>query len=184
MHFVVAPLAPISNNYTVRIGSHGSRDPDRSEAGRSWRRVDTAAASASRLQANEQVTTMCPYTSKWSISGQLTRHQILQIQLLLLLTLVAQADSRAGQQNGSQETGANACPGHNVRPIIGHLSIIAQHLEEHTSVKYSKECERDRDLVTHRVPLLVVILANDFLLLKELDRMPETHCTSGQQAGN
>lgn len=55
MHFVVvAPLtslaSPISNNYTVRIASHGSRDPDRSEAGRSWRRADTAAAFASRLQ--------------------------------------------------------------------------------------------------------------------------------------
>lgn len=58
MHFVVvvvvAPLTslapPISNNYTVRIASHGSRDPDRSEAGRSWRRADTGAAFASRLQ--------------------------------------------------------------------------------------------------------------------------------------
>lgn len=32
--------------------------------------------------------------------------------------------------------------------------------------------------------MLVVILADDFLLLKELDRVPNTHGTSGQQAGD
>jgi len=36
-----------------------------------------------------------------NIRQQLTRHQILQIQLFLLLTLIAQADSGSGQQNGS-----------------------------------------------------------------------------------
>lgn len=121
--------------------------------------------------------------------GKLTGHQVLQIQLLLLLTLVAQADRSAGQQNGSQQTSTDACPGHNVRPIIDDLSVVAQYLnmEEHTLVttrcrERGREWERGR--VTHRVPLLVVILANDFLLLKELDRMPKTHCASGQQTGN
>lgn len=117
--------------------------------------------------------------------GKLTGHQVLQIQLLLLLTLVAQADRSAGQQNGSQQTRTDACPGHNVRPIIDDLSVVSQYLnmEEHT-LDTTRERENARGRVTHRVPLLVVILANDFLLLKELDRMPKTHCASGQQTGN
>lgn len=143
MHFVVvAPLtslaSPISNNYTVRIASHGSRDPDRSEAGRSWRRADTAAAFASRLQeeTKENKRKLQQHIYGAGGRGKLTGHQVLQIQLLLLLTLVAQADRSAGQQNGSQQTSTDACPGHNVRPIIDDLSVVAQYLnmEEHTLV--------------------------------------------------
>lgn len=191
MHFVVvAPLTslapPISNNYTVRIASHGSRDPDRSEAGRSWRRADTAAAFASRLQ-EETRGNKRKSQQLVDIDGGIgtpTGHQVLQIQLLLLLTLVAQADCSAGQQNGSQQASADTSPGHNVRPIIDDLGVVAQYLEmeEHT-LDTSRGRERG-ERVTHRIPLLVVILANDFLLLKELDRMPKTHCASGQQTGN
>lgn len=158
MHFVVvAPLtslaSPISNNYTVRIASHGSRDPDRSEAGRSWRRADTAAAFASRLQEetkeNERKLQQHLYGAGGGGLGRekLTGHQVLQIQLLLLLTLVAQADRSAGQQNGSQQTSTDACPGHNVRPIIDDLSVVAQYLnmEEHTlDTTRGRERERGR----------------------------------------
>lgn len=79
--------------------------------------------------------------------GKLTGHQVLQIQLLLLLTLVAQADRSAGQQNGSQQTSTDACPGHNVRPIIDDLSVVAQYLnmEEHTlDTRTTRGRERER----------------------------------------
>lgn len=157
MHFVVvAPLtslaSPISNNYTVRIASHGSRDPDRSEAGRSWRRADTAAAFASRLQeeTKENKRELQQHIYGAGGRGKLTGHQVLQIQLLLLLTLVAQADRSAGQQNGSQQTSTDACPGHNVRPIIDDLSVVAQYLnmEEHTldtRTTRGREMERMRE---------------------------------------
>lgn len=152
MHFVVvAPLTslapPISNNYTVRIASHGSRDPDRSEAGRSWRRADTAAAFASRLQeeTRENKRKLQQLVDWIEGRGKLTGHQVLQIQLLLLLTLVAQADRSAGQQNGSQQASADASPGHNVRPIIDDLGVVAQYLEmeEHT-LDTSRGRERER----------------------------------------
>lgn len=38
-------------------------------------------------------------------------------------------------------------------------------------------------IATHRSPLLVELLANDLLLLEELDGVPESHASSGQEAG-
>lgn len=71
----------------------------------------------------------------WMVSGrircELTGHQVLQVQLLLLLAFAAQTDGRTRQQNGGNQAGRDARPGNNVRPVVRDACVVAQHL--HTS---------------------------------------------------
>jgi len=66
--------------------------------------------------------------------GSFTWHQVLQVQLLLLLALVAQTNGRAGEQDGRQETGSDSCPGHDVRPVVGNLRVVAQDLQIQSNI--------------------------------------------------
>lgn len=147
-----------------------------------------AAAFAGRLQWEEVQLALVIITKEGSISKSiLTGHQVLQIQLLLLFAFATQTDGGAAQQNRRNQTGRNAGPGHNVRPVVRDARVVTQNLFEmkrNTRFIILRVSCANLPPSSHRIPLLEELLAHHFLLLEELHRMPQAHRTGRQQARN
>lgn len=65
----------------------------------------------------------------WRLLLWVDWHEILQIELLLLLALASEADGGSGQENGGDEFAGDGGPCDDVRPVVSDSSVVFQNLK-------------------------------------------------------